>query len=137
MKCLRRNMTDFEYIPADGVLTDLNDDGEHTGEFHPSYGSPIPYRGNISSPSGHTVQQFYGEEIRYTHTLVMDDPNADIRENGIIRWKDELYDITAVRPSLNVLNVALRKQTVNHATPDEMPQGEPDEPVGEPEAEGD
>ena len=136
MRCLRRNMTDFEYIPSDGLLTDLNDDGEHTGEFHPSYGRPIPYRGNISSPSGHTVQQFYGEEIRYTHTLVMDDPNADIRETGVIRWKGELYDITAVRPSLNVLNVALRKQTVNHATEDEMPEDEPDEPAGTSGAEG-
>lgn len=111
MKLLKRNMTEFEYLPLTGEETDLNSDGEHTGEFHPEYGEPILYKGNISSPSGHTVQQFYGEDIRYTHTLLMDKPNVDIKEHGMIRWKDNLYEITAVRPSLNVMSVALRQIT--------------------------
>jgi len=139
MRLLRRNTTEFEYLPNDGLMTDLNDDGEHTGEFHPQYGTPRTYRGNISSPSGHTVQQFYGEEVRYTHTLVMDKPDTDINEYGVIRWKGELYDITAVRPSLNALSIALRKQTVDYTTPDELPdeEEEPYEPAGESEPDGD
>ena len=111
MKLLKRNMTEFEYLPFTGEETDLNSDGEHTGEFHPEYGEPVSYKGNISAPSGHTVQQFYGEDIRYTHTLLMDKPDVDINEHGQIRWKDNLYEITAVRPSLNVMSIALKQIT--------------------------
>ena len=118
MRCLERNKTDFEYLPYTGVGSDLNDDGEHTGEYHPAYGDPVPYRGNISSPSGRENQTFYGEDIRYTHTLVMDNPNVKINEYGLIRWKDDLYDILAVRPSLNAVSIALRKQTKDHAEGD-------------------
>ena len=117
MKCLRRNMTEFEYLPGDGVQTDLNEDGEHTGEFHPEYGEPITYRGNISAPSGRTNQQFYGEDIRYTHTLIMDKPDVEINEYGLIRWKGELYSITAVRPSLNSFTAALQRQTADYGEP--------------------
>ena len=134
MRLLKRNITEFEYLPPTGVETDVNEDGDHTGDFHPTYGNPEIYRGNISSPSGHTTHQFFGEEIRYTHTLVMDDPETDIRETGRIRWKDELYDITAVRPSLNVLSVALHRLTKSEEIPD--PEEEPEEEET-PEEDGD
>jgi len=119
MRCLKRNMTKFEYLPYEGTDTDLNDDGEHTGEFHREYGygEPVEYEGNISSPSGRVNQTFYGDDVRYTHTLVMDNPNAGINEHGVIRWKGDLYDIKAVKPSLNALSVALQKQTVAHDDP--------------------
>ena len=126
MKCLRRNMTEFEYLPYDGTETDLNDDGEHTGEFHRSYGYPVLMMGNISVPSGNVNQTFYGQDIRYTHTLVMDDPNTEINEGGLIRWKGHLYDIRAVKPSINFVSVALRRQTGDNYdpyVPDEMDGG--------------
>lgn len=124
MKCLERNKTEFEYLPYDGTDTDLNEHGEHTGEFHRSYGEPVPYKGNISSPSGREVQTFYGEDIRYTHTLVMDNPNVAINEYGVIRWKDDLYDVVSVKPSLNAVSIALRKQTVDHNDPYIEPEGD-------------
>ena len=114
MKLLRRNTSKFEYLPNTGVETDLNSDGEHTGEYHIQYGDPVQYRGNISTPSGQTNWTFYGLEGRYTHTLVMDNPDADIHEGGGIRWKGNLYDITAVRPSINAVSIALRKQTTDY-----------------------
>ena len=121
MKLLRRNTTEFEYLPYEGAGSDLNDDGDHTGDYsRPEYGDPVTYRGTISSPSGRENQTFYGEDIRYTHTLVMDDVNVGIKEYGLVRWKNDLYDIVAVRPSLNVMSIALKKQTVDHA------EGEPD-----------
>lgn len=126
MRLLRRNMTKFEYLPPENEASDLNEDGEHTGEFHPVYGEPVTYRGNISAPNGQTQQQFYGEDIRYTHTLLMHDPKADIREHGLIRWRGETYDIQAVRPSLNVLSVALRRQT--GTDPENGPEADGEEP---------
>ena len=126
MRLLKRNVTEFEYLPLTGELSDLNEDGDHTGEFHPVYGNPVTYKGNISAPNGQTQQQFYGEDIRYTHTLLMDDPKADIREHGLIRWRGNTYDIQAVRPSLNVLSVALRQQT--GIDPENGPETDGEEP---------
>ena len=115
MRLLHRNTAEFEYLPYTGQETDQDEYGNHTGEFHPEYGAPETYRGNISTPSGYASQSFYGEDIRYTHVLVMDKPDAPITESGIVRWKGELYDVRAVRPSINSLSVALRKQTKNNA----------------------
>ncbi len=115
MHNLRINETTFEYLPPDGEETDLNEDDEHTGEFYQKYAGPIPYRGNISMPSGYTSQNFFGTDIRYTHVLVMDDPDVELSELGLIRWKGDLYEIRAVRPSLNSLSAALRKKTADHA----------------------
>lgn len=114
MKLLRRNLTEFEYLPYVGPGDDLNEFGEHTGDFSdegPQYGDPVPYKGNISAPSGKTNQTFYGEDIRYTHTLLMEDPDVDINEYGIIRWKGKLFDIVSVKPSINSVSIALRRQT--------------------------
>ena len=101
----------------------MNADGEHTGEFSPAYLDPVTCRGNISAPSGNAVQTFYGLDARYTHVLVMDDPGFPMDVTGIIRWRGHEYEIMAVRPSLNVLNAALRKKTENHGTVPE-PEGD-------------
>lgn len=118
MRLLKRNMTKFKYLPHEGVESDLNEDGEHTGEFEPAYGTAKEYEGNISTPSGNVNQTFYGQDIRYTHILVMDNPNADIHEGGVVNWRGNKYGVTAVRPSLNVLSVALRRQTADNADGD-------------------
>lgn len=127
MKLLRRNTTIFQYLPPTGEESDLNELGEHTGEYHPVYGEPVRYRGNISTPSGKVNQTFYGLDKRYTHTLVMDNPRADIRENGKILWRDSTYEVVAVRDSLNILSVALRRETDNNGEPyEEAADDEPD-----------
>lgn len=130
MKLLKRNMTKFEYIAPDGMETDLNDDGEHTGFFRPVYADPVKMKGNISIPSGYVNQTFFGQNIRYTHTLIMDKPDAEIEETGKLLWKGETYDILAIMRSLNSLTAALRQQTRNRAAQEEMPEEpeEPDEP---------
>lgn len=114
MKLLIRNRTEFEYYAYSGLESDEDENGLHTGVWHPVYDEPVTYKGNISAPSGSAVQAFDGLEVRYTHVLLMDNPNADISEAGYIVWKGKEYDVTAVRPSLNVLSVALRMRTENH-----------------------
>ena len=120
MKLLKRNLRAFEYMPYEGE-SDLDPDtGLHTGEPAPAYGKPIPMKGNISTPNLMVNPTFYGEEIRYTHTLVMDPKDGEcIDEYGLILWKGDEYEIRAVRRSLNVLSLALRKRTVNHSDGEE------------------
>ena len=105
----------FRSLPPDGETSDLNENGEHTGEFYQVHSEPIAYSGSISTPSGMISQNFFGTDTRYTHVLVMDDPDVDISELGMIRWKGNLYEIRAVRPSINTLSVALRKKTANNS----------------------
>lgn len=115
MKLLKRNLTEFEYLPYTGESDIDPDTGLHTGEPVPQYGEPIPLEGNISTPSQLVNPTFYGEDIRYTHTLVMEPPEEEIDEYGLIFWQGDTYEIRAVRPSLNVLALALRKRTKDHA----------------------
>ena len=130
MRCLERNKREFEYLPYTGTETDLNAFGEHTGELEREYGTPVRYKGNISTPSGKVNQTFYGDDIRYTHTLVMEDPNVPINEYGLIRYNGETYSIEAVRPSLNAVSIALRKQTTVNSDPYVEPEEE-EQPEGD------
>lgn len=115
MKLLRRNTTEFEYYGYTGLDSDVDEEtGLHTGVWKPVYAAPITYRGTISVPSGTAEITLAGLDIRYTHVLVMDDPNVDIRETGYIRWRNREYDINAVLPSLNVLSVALQQRTQDY-----------------------
>lgn len=111
MKTVRRNEKKFEYFAYTGLTSDVNEDGLHTGVPKPVYDDPVEYRGVISAPSGQTAQAFDGLDIRYTHVLIMDNPNVGIKEDGIIRYKGELYFIKAALPSLNVMNIALKRRT--------------------------
>ena len=116
MILLKRNLKEMEYIPYEGESDIDPDTGLHTGEPTLQYGEPIPFLGNISSPSQYVNATFYGDDVRYTHTLSME-PTEEFMptEHDLIRFSGETYEIRAVRPSLNYLTLALRKQTVNHA----------------------
>ena len=115
MKLLKRNLTEFGYLPYMGESDIDPETSMHTGEPVPTYGDPIPLEGNISIPSQLVNPTFYGEDIKYTHTLVMEPPETEIDEYGLILWKGDTYKIRAVRPSLNFLALALRKRTKNNA----------------------
>lgn len=109
MKLLMRNTKEFTYTACNGK-TEILKDGKHTGKFEVTYSAPVYYRGNISVPSGQDQQTFFGIDTVYTHVLLMDKPDADIQEDGLIQWKGSVYEIKAIRPSDNVLAIALKKQ---------------------------
>ena len=110
MRILRRNSTTFRYKAYEGQSEVLKD-GKHTGKYEVQYADPVEYRGNISLPNGAATDNLFGLNTPYTHVLIMDNPKADIKETGLIEWQGILYEITAVRPSLNVLSAALKKRT--------------------------
>ena len=110
MRILRRNSTVFRYMAQTGTQEVLKD-GKHTGQYEITYSAPVEYRGNVSLPNGTATDNLCGLNTPYTYVLLMDNPKANIRETGLIEWQGDLYEITAVRPSLNVLSVALKKRT--------------------------
>ena len=106
MRLLHRDTTEFTYSAFAGK-TEILKDGKHTGKFELTYADPVSYTGNISIPYGQAQQQLFGIDTRYTHVLLMDDPEVPMREDGIIECNGVKYDIKAIRRSHNVLSVAL------------------------------
>ena len=108
MKLLKRNKTRFSYRAYKD--SDERRDGydRHTGTYDPVYAEPVEYSGCIGLPSGNSQYTFSGVTQEYTHVMLMDDMNADIREAGLIDWNGDTYQITAVRKSENVLSAALK-----------------------------
>ena len=117
MRVLRRNTVVFFYRANTGHETEAVWEEKHTGNYKAVYAEPVRYRGNISPPSGFATDNLFGVNTRYTHVLVMDNPHADIKEDGLIEWNGAEYEVKAVRPSLNVLAVALKKRTANACDP--------------------
>lgn len=114
MRLLRRNTTTFEYRANLGEQEILLN-GMHTGNYGITYADPVRYRGNISAPSGFATDNLFGVNTQYTHVLVMDKPDVDIMEDGLIDWKGAVYEVKAVRPSINQVSIALKKRTANNA----------------------
>lgn len=109
------NMTQFEYRAYRGKQERLTPEGRHTGEPELIYDDPVAYEGNISVNYGYAAQKAFGLDTNYTHVLIMEDPDADIKEEGLIDWNGDTYEIRSVVPSLNYLSVSLRKRTKNAA----------------------
>lgn len=117
MKLLKLNERDIEYLPYLGMSDIDPETGLHTGDPKVQYGEPIPLKGNLSTPSRNVNPTFYGEDIRYTHTLMLMLPkDVKIDEYGLFRSGEDIFKIMAVRESLNhFVAVALQRQTKNHA----------------------
>lgn len=113
MRLLKRDTVSFRYYPYVGERETM-DAGRHTGEMKPRYGVPFEYHGNLSSPSGFAQANLFGLNTPYTHVLLTE-TGVDIQEHGLIQCGTHYYDVTAVRPSANVMNIALRKRTENNA----------------------
>ena len=116
MRLMKRNTKKFVYKAHTGEEEVLCD-GMHTGIYTPTYTEGVEYTGNISAPSGFVTPDLFGIETNYTHVLLTDKPKADIKEDGLIECEGVTYEIRAVRASLNVMSVALKEVTVNHAQP--------------------
>ena len=111
MRLQKRNTVPFRYFPYVGETEKMNG-GMHTGEMEPRYGVPFDYMGNLSVPSGMAQANLFGLNTPYTHVLLTE-PGADIEEHGMVECGNVRYDVAAVRKSLNVVSVALRKRTVS------------------------
>lgn len=108
MKLLRRHLSQFEYRAYLGKQ-EILDEGRHTGKYEVRYADPKIYRGSFDLPNGYSQYMFAGISPDYTHVLLVENPNADIAEDGLIDWKGGTYKILQVRPSYNLMSIALKK----------------------------
>lgn len=110
MRLLKRNSTTFEYVAYLGKQEILTPDGKHTGRYAPTWADPVQMRGNISLPTGFAENQMFGQDLKYTHVLILNNKRDEIEETGKIMWMGAAYQIQAVRRGLNYTTAALLRQ---------------------------
>ena len=125
MQCLARNKSKFYYASYIGKNELADEYGNLTGEYEVVYSNPIKVLGNVSSASGETQVQQFGESESYDKVIVLDNPNTPINEYSIL-WVDTLpllnpngititphdYIVKKVAKSLNSVSIAISKVNV-------------------------
>ena len=116
MKLLKRNLTSFDYRACLGQVEVLETEGtgqdvvtRHTGRYTVQYADPVSMTGSMSYARDYIANQWFGIDDRYTHTMLIGSVDTGIREDGLIDWKGDTYEIRAIRESINVTALALRK----------------------------
>ena len=126
MRCMTRNKAAFYYAAYGGETEIIDEAGNVTGEFVPSFSNPIVIKGNVSAARGEVQSRQFGESERYDKVIVLDDCNAPIDEHSIL-WVDTLpllnedgstdtphdYIVKKVARSLNTVSIAIGKVKVN------------------------
>ena len=113
MRLLKRNCSEAVYWPYESTEEHRNAYGQRTGENFVNYGNAVFLeRVNFSIPNGHASQELFGKDTPYTHVMLVDD-DVVIEEHGLIMHNERMYEITAVRKSLNVLSVALKRTFIS------------------------
>lgn len=109
MKLLRRNCVPLEYRACKGETEERDAYDRHTGRWVPDYDDPVIYRGNIWKQSGYVQYTYPGIAPDYIYVALLEDRNADIREDGQITWQGNTYKVLSVERTINFLSVTLQK----------------------------
>lgn len=123
MRCLKRNERPFWYCLYNGETEVVDEYGNATGEPRPIYGEPVEMVANISSATGQSNTEMFGNLDSYDKVIVLCDMNCPIDEHTVLFIDKEpefgfdgipLYDyiVKRVAKSLNSVSIAIRKVDV-------------------------
>lgn len=119
MRTLKRNKQKVFYALYNGVqeLTDAS--GNYTGEYAPSYGTPVEIRVNVSAAKGTADVEQFGIDTPYSKTIVTDDMACPIAEDTVL-WigktptdGEHNYVVVCVAKSINSITYAVREVDVS------------------------
>lgn len=119
MKGLKRNKVAFYYALYEGLKEVTDDDGNYTGEQTETYKEPVKMKASVSSGTGSSSIEIFGNYADYDKTLITDDITCPIDENTIL-WLDGTspedskynYIVKRVAKSLNNISYAISKVDV-------------------------
>lgn len=126
MRTLTRNKSRIFYANYHDKTPIRDEYGNLTGEYYLSYDKPVLIMANVSASRGESTTRQFGEDVRYDHIIVLDDPAFPIAETSIL-WIDTLpeiaedgttetphdYIVKQVAPSLNSISIAVSKVSVS------------------------
>ena len=119
MRELKRNRRTVYYALYSGVqeLTDAS--GNYTGEYAPTYATPVAVEMNVSAAKGSADQEQFGIDTPYTKVLVTTDMACPIAEDTVL-WigktptsGDYNYVVSRVAKSINSISIAVREVDVS------------------------
>ena len=118
MRSLRRNKQTFYYALYLGNTEVIDEFGDRTGQYVPSYTEPTEYRANISPARGTTDLEQFGINSNYTKVIVTSDMNCPFEETtrlwiGIDPTQSYNYVVVQRAESLNSISFAIREVTTS------------------------
>lgn len=118
MKSLARNKQTIYYALYLGKQEKIDSNGNHTGTYELTYGTPKMLKANVSAAKGTTDVEQFGINEPYTHTIVTDDLGCEIAEDSVL-WigktpTDGKYNfvIQRVAKGLNSIMYAVKEVKV-------------------------
>lgn len=118
MKDLSRNKKTFYYALYMGKTEDIDEFGNRTGQYVPTYTSPMLYRANISPARGTADLEQFGINSNYTKVIVTSDMECPFTETtrlwiGIAPTESYNYVVTQRAESINSISFAIREVTTS------------------------
>ena len=124
MLCLERNKRDFWYSLFREKMPITDEDGNETGESEILYHNPVKLRGNISTATGNTSVEQFGNSLQYDKVIVLDDTDCPIDEHSVLFIDIPPtfdadgapicdYIVKKVARSLNSVSIAISKVEVS------------------------
>lgn len=114
MRTLEINKQDMWYALCTGKTEIIDEFGNHTGVFKPTYGQPVYYPVNMSQSRGIVNEDAYGINANYDRTFVTTDMSCPIKEDSIIWYganpttDAHNYVIHQIANSLNSITIQIR-----------------------------
>lgn len=87
MHTLSRNKRKFWYALYTGKTATVDANGDATGEYEITYGTPVQINAYVSPKRGSTINAAYGVEHNYDRKIITDNMNCPIDEQTAI-WID-------------------------------------------------
>lgn len=123
MRCLQRNKQQIYYSLYLGKIEIIDDNGNRTGEYTQSYGTPVSLQVNKSANKGYSEIEMFGANIVYDNTIVTE-TNCPIDEHTRLWVGVPVYDgnnnlqpynyvVVKKAPSLNSVTYAIKKVEVS------------------------
>ena len=101
MRCLNRNKRTIYYALYSGKEAIKDTSGNRPGEWKITYSTPVQMEANVSAAKGTATLGWFGINMDYTKTIVVDDANCPISETTIL-WIDTMPALSATGATVTV-----------------------------------
>lgn len=124
MRTTQRDKREIYYALYQGVSEITDTEGNYTGEYQLSYGTPTLARMNVSGGRGQAAIEAFGVDNPFTRTAVTDDLTTEFTTDTIwwfgvtpgSSWSDVPHNFrcTGVADTINGRTIALAEVDVTH-----------------------
>ena len=109
-----------------GQVEEVDEWNNATGQYTKTYAAPVPFKANISPPSGEDVVELFGAIEHYDKIIQTCDMDCPIDENSVLyldtvptqgldgTWSAHDYVVKRVAKSVNTIRIGVSKVNVSN-----------------------